>query len=109
LSVPLALCLLCLLARRAALRLRLLDGSGGLGVLRDLDGDVTRPLEDAGGAAARTRAEPLERRALVDEHGVDDEVVAVPVQRGIRLRVRDRRAQHLLDVDRSSTLGERQD
>jgi len=40
---------------------------------------VTHPLADRRRAAARTRAEALQRRALVDVHGEDDEIVAVPV------------------------------
>ena len=46
--------------------------------------------------------------ALVDERGLDDELVAVPAAR-VGLAVRDRAAQHLLDLARGRALGERED
>src|SRR5579871_6020020 len=70
---------------------------------------MARALVDAADAAARPGAPALERRTLVDVDGVHDEVVAVPVQRRIRLRVRDGGAQHLLDVVCGGALRELQD
>src|SRR4051812_40290428 len=74
-----------------------------------MDGDVARALPDAGDATASAGAPALQRRPLVDIDGVDHEVVAAPVQRRVRLGVRDGRREHLLDLDRSGALGERQD
>src|SRR5712691_3282371 len=95
------LCTRGLPCTRRALRLLL---GWGLRRWRDLDDrgrrnlhrDVTGALADAGDAAARTRAPALDRRALVDVRGRDDEVVAdQPV---IRLRVRDGRVEDLFDL-----------
>ena len=81
----------------------------GLRVLRELDRDVARALEDLVDAAARARAPALQRRALVGVGGLDDQVVAVPVQERVRLGVRDGRAQHLLDVLGGRALREGED
>ena len=74
-------------------------GCGDRLELVELDRDVARALEDPVDAAACTRAPALDRRALVDEGRLDVEIVAVP-RGSLRLGVRDRAAQHLLDVAR---------
>src|SRR5262249_58501322 len=66
--------------RGATLRLRALCGLGRLVREREPDRDVAGALLDAGHAAACPRAEPLDRRALVDIGGGHDEGVAVPVE-----------------------------
>src|SRR5581483_10861829 len=63
-------------------------------------GDMARPLENLRCAATGAGAPALQRRPLVGVRGQDDEVVAVPVQVGARLRLCDRRMEHLLDVAR---------
>ena len=63
-------------------------------------------LADPDRAAARAGAPALERRALVHVRGRDDEVVADEVVVG--LGVRDRGAQHLLDLARGRARRERE-
>ena len=59
---------------------------------------MARSLANAVDATARAWLPALQRRALVGVRDLDDEIVAV--QTVIRLRVRNRRAEHLLDVRR---------
>src|SRR5207237_5478259 len=68
--------------------------------------DVAGPLPDPGDAAACAGAPALDRRPLVHVGGADDEIVAGEAV--VRLRVRDRRAQHLLDLARDGALRERE-
>ena len=70
------------------------------GSLGNLDRDVAGPLADAGDTATGAGAPALQRRPFVHVDGRDDEIVAVPVQSGVRLGIRDGRAQHLVDLDR---------
>src|SRR4029450_4572597 len=71
------------------------------------EGHVARPLADAVDAAARARLPALQRRPLIRVRGLDNELVAVEAMIG--LGVRDRGAEHLLDVRRGGTRREGED
>src|SRR5262245_1992411 len=101
------------LAARCALRLLLrrrlgLRRSGHCSRARRLqrDRDVTHSLADPGRATSCTRAPTLDRRPLVDVDRLHDEVVADQVV--VRLGVRDRGAQELVDLARRRALAERE-
>src|SRR5262249_50290257 len=75
-----------------------------VGTRDELDRDVAGRSLDPRDAAASTGAPALHDRAFVDVRGSDDELVAD--QAVIRLGVRDRGAQDLLDLARGGALGE---
>ena len=74
----------CGVAAAALERRPRLAAADGLGCLFEHERDVAGPLANPGDAASRTGAPALERRALVHPDGADDELVAVPLQVGVR-------------------------
>src|SRR2546422_9648078 len=68
---------------------------------------MTRALLDAGDPAAGPRTPALQGRPLVDDGGLDDELVADHAV--VRLGVRDRGSEHLLELAGRGTRGEGED